>query len=88
MYGTEITWNSYWWLFPVIMMILCFFMMRRTRGFRMCCFGPREIDNDRRSDKPVSALEILNRRYVLGEIDKEEYEEKKRTLTDSTDAAS
>ena len=87
MYGTEITWNSYWWLFPVFMMILCFFMMRRSRRFRMCCFGPRDIDNNHRSGKPDSAIEILDRRYVLGEIDKEEYEEKKKTLTDSTDAA-
>ena len=28
MYGSEITWNSYWWIFPIFMMILCFFMMR------------------------------------------------------------
>lgn len=28
-----------------------------------------------------SAIEILNRRYALGEIDKEEYEEKKKAVT-------
>ena len=85
MYGSEITWNSYWWIFPIFMMILCFFMMRGRRGFRMCCFGPRDIDNHQTKGSD-SAIEILNRRYASGEIDKEEYEEKKRTLTGSTDS--
>jgi len=76
MYGSEITWSSYWWIFPIVMMILCFFMMRSKRRFGMCCFGPRDSD---------SAIEILEKRYASGEIDKSEYEEKKRTLTDSTD---
>ena len=51
----------------------------------MCCFGPRDIDNNHRTGKPDSALEICDRRYVLGEIDNEEYEEKKRTLTASSE---
>ena len=83
MYASEITWNSYWWIFPIVMMILCFLMMRRNRGTRMCCFGPRGID-DRRPRDTDSAVEILDKRYASGEIDKAEYEEKKRALTDST----
>jgi uncharacterized membrane protein len=67
------------------MMILCFFMMRGRRGFRMCCFGPRDIDNEQ-SRKSATAIDILDKRYASGEIDKEEYEEKRRTLTNSTDS--
>ena len=85
MYGSEFTWNSYWWIFPVFMMILCFFMMRGRRGFRMCCFGPRGIENDQTRNSE-SAIDILDKRYASGEIDKEEYKEKRRTLTDFTDS--
>lgn len=82
MFGSEFTWNSFWWIFPVGMVILCFFMMRGRRGFRMCCFVPRDID-DHQGKVSDSALEILAKRYASGEIDKDEYEEKKKTITDS-----
>jgi len=80
MYDSALTSYSLWWIVPIIMMVLCFLMMRGKRGSIMCGFGPRQIDNHRagRSD---SAMEILDRRYASGEIDKDEYEEKKRTLT-------
>ena len=81
MVGSEITWNSFWWLVPLFMMILCFFMMRGRRGVGMCCFGPRDIDRHqtKRSD---SALEILDKRYASGEISKEDYQERKKGLTE------
>ncbi len=51
----------------------------------MCCFSPRDIENDQ-TRKSESAIDILDKRYASGEIDKEEYEEKRRILTDSTDS--
>ena len=50
----------------------------------MCCFGRRKMDNHQNMGSD-SAIEILDKRYAAGEINKEEYEEKKRTLTESTD---
>ena len=85
MFGSELTCNSYWWIFPIFMMILCFFMIRGRRWPMMCCFGRRDIDYHQTKDSD-SAIEILDKRYASGEINKDEYEEKKRTLTDSTDS--
>jgi len=85
MYVSELTWNSFWWIIPIFMMLLCFFMMRRSRGFRMCCFGPRDIE-DHETRGSESAAEILDKRYASGEIDRDEYEEIKRTITDSMDS--
>jgi uncharacterized membrane protein len=47
-----------------------------------CGFGFRDKNKNRISTSD-SATDILDKRYVSGEIDKEEYEEKKRTLTQS-----
>ena len=75
---------SFWWIVPVIMMILCFFMMRRRGGAMMCGFGPRW--NGRYPGKGAdSAMDILDRRYASGDIDRAEYEEKKVSLTASFD---
>jgi putative membrane protein len=73
--------GDWWWIFPIVMMILCFFMMRG----RMCrMMGGHHTqdatDPDRRSSSD-SAREILDKRYALGEISKEEYEEKKRDIS-------
>ena len=82
MYCSGLTDFSFWWIIPILMMILCFLIMRGRRGTMMCGFGPRSIDNHqtRVSD---SAIDVLDKRYASGEINKEEYEEKKRTLTES-----
>lgn len=51
----------------------------------MCGFGSRVVDGQK-TEVADSAKDILDKRYAAGEINKDEYEEKKRTLTESTDS--
>jgi putative membrane protein len=69
-FGSGVSW---WWIIPVAMMILCFVMMRRHGG---CMVGGSKSHHE-----AGSAREILDKRYALGEIGKEEYEQKKRDIT-------
>jgi uncharacterized membrane protein len=73
MFGSECFDFSFWWIFPVVMIALCFFMMRGRMGMMMC--GSSSHINV--SDSPT---DILKKRYVLNEISREEYEERKRDL--------
>ena len=68
-------WNGFhwWWLIPMAMMILCFIMMRGHMGWSMGGHRSRHTSE--------SAREILDKRYALGEISKEEYLEKKRDIS-------
>jgi len=79
MFGSEFFDFSLWWIFPLVMIALCFFMMRGRKGSIMCGFGSRHAESDRISASD-SATDILDKRYALGEISKEEYEEKKNAL--------
>ena len=82
MYDLAQTDFSFWWIIPIIVMILCFLMMRGRKGSMMCGVGP--YDRDRKQKRIAdSAIEILNKRYASGEIDQEEYEEKKRALVET-----
>ncbi len=76
---------SFWWIIPIIMMVLCacmcFFRKGRTR-LTMC--GESSLNKgSHKMGASDSAMELLNKRYALGELDKEEYEEKRTTLIDS-----
>lgn len=78
--------HGYWWLFPIIMiamMVLCFFMMRGHAGSKMCGpgFGRSGCYSESRSDLP---LNILNRKYDRGKINKQDYEEKKKDIAGRT----
>jgi putative membrane protein len=80
MLGSEIGSFAYWWIFPLVMVGLCFFMMMRGKGGSMCGFGSHGT-RSRPTGSPESARDILDKKYALGEISKEEYEEKKRAIT-------
>ena len=75
MFAYEGAWNGFhwWWLIPIAMMVLGFLIMRgRRRGLTDCSIYRHASE---------SAREILDKRYALGEISKEEYEEKKRDMS-------
>ncbi len=82
MYGPDLCAFSFWWIFPLLMMLLCFFMMRRRWGSMMCGFGSRGRDSQAAKGTD-SAMDVLDKRYASGDIDKAEYEEKKKTLNSS-----
>ena len=63
-------------------MAVCFFLMKGRRGTTMCGFGSGNTDQSD-IDGSDSAKGILDKRFALGEINKEEYEEKKRILSGS-----
>ena len=74
---------GYWWIFPLIMiamMVLCFFMMRGHAGSMMCGPGFRSKGSHGEGASD-SVLNIINKRDHQGEVNKKEYEEKKRDVT-------
>lgn len=82
--------HGFWWIFPLLMLVFFFFFMQRGRHWRWAppwwserhCDSWQRFDND--DEKYTrSALAILDRRFAEGEIDKEEYEEKKSLIRSS-----
>ena len=67
---------SWWWFMPIFMILfwglVIWGIVAMVRGLS----GSRGSD----SSRVDSALEVLKKRYARGEIDKEEYEEKKKDL--------
>ncbi len=67
---------SWWWFMPVFMILfwglVIWGVVTLVRGLG----GSRDSD----SSRAESALEVLKKRYARGEIDKKEYEEKKKDI--------
>ena len=80
MFGAGFCNFSFWWLIPVVMMVMCFFMMRGRKGSMMCGFGNHDEGN-KQVNISDSAMDILDKRYAAGQIDEKEYEKKKIILT-------
>ncbi len=80
MFGAGFCNFSFWWLIPLAMMVLCFFMMRGRKGAMMCGFGSHN-QGSHGVNPSDSAMEILDKRYAAGKLDEKEYEKKKIILT-------
>lgn len=79
MNGFESFWQTYWWIFPLVIFLFCLLGMR-GRGRSLCCFGSR-APSSYHPGPSDSADDILNKRYALGQIGRKEYEEKKKDIS-------
>jgi uncharacterized membrane protein len=80
MYAADVYSGSLWWLCPILMVVFCFLIAKRGKGQKMCGFITEHKDTSPSIDAN-SAIEILNKRYALGEIEEVEYERKKTILS-------
>jgi putative membrane protein len=80
----------FWWMFPFMMLfffLVCgaiFLLARRSFGHGQPHWGPPTSSaNQSWGDPTYSALQILNERFARGEIQKDEYTDKKAAILSS-----
>lgn len=76
MYWPWVSGFSLWWLLPIVMVVICFLVMRRWGCPMTYVCGSR----NKQGNESDSAMEILAKRYARGEISKEEYEDGRRVI--------
>lgn len=80
--------GHFWWMFPMMMLffiLVCgviFLVVYKLSGHGPHCWGPHAM-NRPWGDPSYSALQILNERLARGEIQKDEYAERKAAILSS-----
>jgi putative membrane protein len=78
-------WHPMWWfpMFPLLFIVICLVIFLFVMLPMMSRHAPWSHWRDRPDFAQRSALDILNERFAKGEIDKAEYEEKRRLISSS-----
>jgi putative membrane protein len=69
-----------WFPFPIIFLVLCLIIVLFMMVPMMSRHGPWGHRHDSWGHPDRRALDILNERFAKGEIDKEEYDNRKRAI--------
>ncbi len=65
---------GFWWLFPLILVVICLFMMFGMRRGDSGCMPMGHGTHGGEDEKKENPTEIAKRRYASGEIDRDEYQ--------------
>jgi len=76
-------WHPMWWfpMFPFLFMAICLLIFLFVMVPMMARHGPWSHRRDHWDMPQRTALDVLNERFAKGEIDKVEYEEKRRLIS-------
>ena len=72
-------WSGWGWLWPIIPLVLLALIV--AAGLLLARYLGGWTDNAGWRERRPTALELLEERYARGEINREEYLEKKRDIT-------